>query len=164
GRAQVKIGIPPPVLKAFVVPVTAGVPPPSTLRPGLKVRTGRPRSQGHDGGLIRSTGRTRNVIALPIYMITHCRNGAPTRSFVSTACRLKSRRRIARGGYGDLTTRAGSERQPDPEHLYRVERQFPVQAAFDVVGLAKAMLLAGEQEVAHRVPLAPQRVDHDFSL
>jgi len=38
--------------------------------------------------------------------------------------------------------------QPDLEHLDRIERELGIEAALDGVGLAEAVLLAGEQEIA----------------
>src|SRR5215831_2458758 len=57
-----------------------------------------------------------------------------------------------------------SECQPDPKYLYRIEGDLRIEAALDVGGLAKAMLLAREQEIADGVSLTPQRLDHDLGL
>src|SRR5215471_10346141 len=57
-----------------------------------------------------------------------------------------------------------SESQPDPKHLYRIKGDLRLEAALDVGGLAKAMLLAREQEIADGVSLASQRLDHDLGL
>src|SRR5262245_39882654 len=56
------------------------------------------------------------------------------------------------------------ERQARPEHLDRVEVELGVETALDVAGLAEAVLLAGEQEIADRIALAPERRDHRFGL
>ena len=56
------------------------------------------------------------------------------------------------------------ERQPGPEHLDRIEIELGIEAALDVAGLAEAVLLAGEQEIADRIALAPQRLDHGLGL
>src|SRR6266446_8381185 len=61
-------------------------------------------------------------------------------------------------------TRLSSECQPDPEHFHGIEGKFRIKAALDVVGLTEAMLLAREQEVADRISIAPQRLDHDLGL
>lgn len=48
-----------------------------------------------------------------------------------------------------------SEREPGAEHLDGVEGEFGVEAALDVGGLAEAVLLAREQEIADRIAFAP---------
>src|SRR6266516_5167084 len=57
-----------------------------------------------------------------------------------------------------------SEREPGPEDFDRIEGEFRVEAALNVAGLPEAMLLAREQEIADRISLAPQCLDHTFSL
>src|SRR6266567_3813936 len=56
------------------------------------------------------------------------------------------------------------ERQADLEYLDRIEGELGVEAALDVGGPAKAVLLAREQEIADRIAFAPKRLDHGFGL
>src|SRR6185436_9606519 len=42
--------------------------------------------------------------------------------------------------------------------------EFGIEAALNVAGPSEAMLLAREQEIADRIALAPQRLDHAFCL
>src|SRR5207248_9863054 len=61
----------------------------------------------------------------------------------------------------------GSEslkRQADLEDLDRIEGELGFKAAPDGGALAKAVLLAREQEIADCVALAPKRVDHGLGL
>src|SRR5215475_8536709 len=60
--------------------------------------------------------------------------------------------------------RISLERQPDPEHLHRIKRQLRIKTALDVVGLTKTVLLAREQEIADRISVAPQRLNHPLGL
>src|SRR5262245_16390787 len=57
-----------------------------------------------------------------------------------------------------------SEREPRPEDFDRIKGQFRIEAAFNVAGFPEAMLLAREQEIADRIALAPQRLNHAFCL
>src|SRR5262249_56039670 len=56
------------------------------------------------------------------------------------------------------------EREPGPEDFDRIEGEFRIEAALNVAGLAEAMLLAREQEIADRIAFAPQRLNHTFRL
>src|SRR4051794_8874114 len=56
------------------------------------------------------------------------------------------------------------EREPSAEHLDRIERKLGLEAALNICGLEKSVLLAREQEIADRVTLAPQRIDHGLGL
>src|SRR5262244_237347 len=56
------------------------------------------------------------------------------------------------------------EREPSAEDFDRIEGEFRIEAALNVAGLAEAMLLAREQEIADRIALAPQRLNHAFRL
>src|SRR5215472_18849764 len=60
--------------------------------------------------------------------------------------------------------RAPLEREPSPEDFDRIEGEFGIEAALNVAGLAEAMLLAREQEIADRIAFAPQRLNHTFCL
>jgi hypothetical protein len=51
--------------------------------------------------------------------------------------------------------RSASEREPGPENFDRVEGEFRIEAALNVAGLAEAMLLAREQEIADWIAFAP---------
>src|SRR6266536_425560 len=62
------------------------------------------------------------------------------------------------------TIKRASEREPGPEDFDRIEGEFRIEAALNVAGLPEAMLLAREQEIAHRIALAPERLDHAFCL
>src|SRR5262249_44153185 len=57
-----------------------------------------------------------------------------------------------------------SEREPGPEDFDRLKAEFRIEAALNVAGLPEAMLLAREQEIADRIALAPQRLNHAFCL
>src|SRR6266516_4020632 len=57
-----------------------------------------------------------------------------------------------------------SEREPGPEDFDRIEGEFRIEAALNVGGLPEAVLLAREQEIADRIALAPQRLDHSSCL
>ena len=66
-------------------------------------------------------------------------------------------RRQKEGEVAEPVGRAGagagvsaSKRQSRPEHLDRIEIELGIEAALDVAGLAEAVLLAGEQEIADR--------------
>jgi hypothetical protein len=56
------------------------------------------------------------------------------------------------------------ERQADLEDLDRVELEFRVQAALDGGGLAKAVLLAGKQQITNWFALAAQHFDQGLRL
>jgi hypothetical protein len=56
------------------------------------------------------------------------------------------------------------ERQPDLEDFDRVELEFRVQAALDGGGLAKAVLLAGKQQITNWFALAAQRFNQGLRL
>src|SRR5262249_60647306 len=56
------------------------------------------------------------------------------------------------------------EREPGAEDFDRIEGEFRIEAALNVAGLPEAMLLAREQEIANRIALAPQRLNHAFCL
>ena len=56
------------------------------------------------------------------------------------------------------------ERQPDLEDLDCVEVKFRVQAVLDGRGLAKAVLLAGKQQITNWFALAAQRFDQGLRL
>src|SRR6267154_2695678 len=70
-------------------------------------------------------------------------------------------RRVQRRARGLVNA---SKRQPDLEHIDRVERKFSLQAALDIRRLAEAVLFARKQEIADRVALAPQHLHHGFGL
>ena len=53
------------------------------------------------------------------------------------------------------------ECESDAEHLDRIEREFGIEAAFDVGSLPETVLLADEQEIPDRVSVASQCLDHD---
>ena len=57
-----------------------------------------------------------------------------------------------------------SEREPGAENFDRIKGEFRIEAALNVAGLPEAMLLAREQEIADRIALAPQRLNHAFCL
>src|SRR5262249_53084455 len=57
-----------------------------------------------------------------------------------------------------------SEREPGPENFNRIEGEFRIEAALNVAGLPKAVLLTREQEIADRVAIVPQCLDHAFCL
>src|SRR6516165_2993444 len=52
-------------------------------------------------------------------------------------------------------SKRASEREPGPEDFDRIEGEFRIEAALNVAGLAEAMLLAREQEIADRIAFAP---------
>jgi hypothetical protein len=54
--------------------------------------------------------------------------------------------------------------QACPEHFHGVEIKLGVERALDVGGLAEAMLLTREQEIADWCPAVAQRLDHCLSL
>src|SRR5262249_49430343 len=56
------------------------------------------------------------------------------------------------------------ERESGPEDLDRIEGEFRIEAALNVAGLPKAMLLAREQEITDLIAVAPQRLNHSFRL
>jgi hypothetical protein len=68
-------------------------------------------------------------------------------ALVSGTCFLVQRTRHNRSG--------ASEREPGPEDFDRIEGEFRIEAALNVAGLAEAMLLAREQEIADRIAFAP---------
>src|SRR5262249_43246134 len=57
-----------------------------------------------------------------------------------------------------------SEREPGPEDFDRIKGEFRIEAKLNVAGLAEAMLLAREQEIADRIALAAQCLNHAFCL
>ena len=56
------------------------------------------------------------------------------------------------------------KREADLEYFDRIELKFRVQAALDVRGVAKAVLLARIQKVANWFSLAPQRFNQCLGL
>src|SRR5882757_9795345 len=76
-------------------------------------------------------------------------------------CKPRPPRRVQRRARGLVNA---SKRQPDLEHVHRVERKFSLQAALDIRRLAEAVLFARKQEIADRVALAPQHLHHGFGL
>ena len=56
------------------------------------------------------------------------------------------------------------ERQADLEYLDRIEVEFRVQAALDGGGLAKAVLLAGKQQITNWLAFAAQRFNQGLRL
>src|SRR5260370_8354800 len=80
-----------------------------------------------------------------------------------------TRRRSRRTGYWRRWRRRKRaqpvlKRQPGLEHVGRIEIELGVKTALYVAGLAKAVLLAGKQEIADRIALAPECLDHGFGL
>jgi hypothetical protein len=63
-----------------------------------------------------------------------------------------------------ILQRRCSKTQADPKHLGGIEIKLRVEAALDRRGLAKAVLLAGKEEIRNRIALAPERLDHDLGL
>src|SRR5258706_6801749 len=57
-----------------------------------------------------------------------------------------------------------SEREPGPEDFDRIKGEFRIEAALNVASLPEAMLLAREKEIADRIALAPQRLNHALCL
>ena len=57
-----------------------------------------------------------------------------------------------------------SEREPGPEDVDRIKGEFRIEAALNVAGLPEAMLLARDQEIADRIALASQCLNHAFCL
>src|SRR5262249_33093594 len=50
------------------------------------------------------------------------------------------------------------------EDVDSIEVELGVEAALDIIGLAKTMLLAGEQEIAHMFTLAAEGLNHGLRL
>src|SRR5262249_5346272 len=59
---------------------------------------------------------------------------------------------------------SASEREPGPEDFDRIEGELRIEAALNVASLPKPMLLAREEEIAARIAVAPQCLDHTFCL
>src|SRR6266508_1241096 len=51
-----------------------------------------------------------------------------------------------------------------PKQIFCIEVELGIQRALDVLGLAKAMLLAFERKIGHRQAFCPQRIDHQLGL